>query len=95
MVSQSAVNFTRRFGVLQCESLTRFMTFTPMLSASERGKVRASVGVAGDSPPRVTALESRSGMDARPDPDGEELTPRELEILRLIAQGLENKEIAE
>jgi len=34
-------------------------------------------------------------MDARPTPDDGALTTRELEILRLIAQGLENKEIAE
>jgi two-component system, NarL family, response regulator YdfI len=40
------------------------------------------------------ALRGALGADRRPREEGEALTPREIEVLRLIAEGLGNKQIA-
>ncbi|MES4787388.1 MAG: hypothetical protein C4294_18055 [Nitrospiraceae bacterium] len=61
------------------------MTFTSLSNESCGDKV-LTIG--------FVILKRRCGMDERPNSDGEELMPRELEVLRLMAQGLTNPAIA-
>lgn len=79
----------------------------PTLAASiPNGELVPLDGVAaspftGDPEPGIAAIERFLGIDTESgidrvadDAGGEELTPRELEVLRLVARGLANKEIA-
>jgi two-component system, NarL family, response regulator YdfI len=61
------------------------------LQAAENGLVLLSPGVVRNQPP-LTSLALAEEREA-PDP-GETLTPREHEILRLVSEGLGNREIA-
>jgi two-component system, NarL family, nitrate/nitrite response regulator NarL len=61
-----------------------------VVESVERGEVLCSPGMAAGLFRRVAALARERGLD----PIEEKLTAREVEVLRLIEEGLSNKEIA-